>query len=100
MKAKPTEPRARTYKPRHNEAFKRQAVDLYHRSGKSMQQVADELGISKHTLRSWVYGVIGSDEPQTPEQMQGEIKRLKDELARVTEQREILKKSLGILSKP
>jgi hypothetical protein len=36
--------------------------------------------------------------PQTPEEMTREIQQLRKELARVTTQRDILKKTMGILS--
>ena len=37
-------------------------------------------------------------DPESPEAMQRELQRLRKELARVTSQREILKKTLGIVS--
>jgi ribosomal protein L29 len=36
--------------------------------------------------------------PQTPEEMNREIRQLRKELARITMQRDILKKTMGILS--
>jgi len=36
--------------------------------------------------------------PETPEELKREIQQLRKELARVTTQRDILKKTMGILS--
>ena len=102
MKKKNTEAAPpRKYMPRHDVAFKAEAVEHYRRNNKSKQQVADELGVSIHTLRHWVdaeHESSGGAPLKTHEQLQGEVKRLQEELARVKEQRDILKKSLGILS--
>jgi transposase-like protein len=34
--------------------FKESAIELYHRSGKSSKEIADELGISPENLRRWL----------------------------------------------
>jgi transposase len=89
-------------KRRHYDAaFKQQAIDHYHRSGGSIAQVAAELGVNVWTFRDWIelsQAVVPATLPQTPEALQVEVRRLRQELERVTEQRDILKKSLGILS--
>ena len=40
--------------PRYNEEFKRDAVALWHTSGRSIVSVARELGISDVTLGTWI----------------------------------------------
>jgi transposase-like protein len=42
----------RKYK-RYDEAFKRSAVDLWLQGGKSVEQIASELGISSQSLKLW-----------------------------------------------
>ena len=87
----------------HDETFKRNAVELCLRSDRSVTQVAVELGISTWSLYQWrkLYGPavrgVGSV-PQTMEEKDEEIRRLRAEVVRMREREIILKKSVGILS--
>lgn len=88
---------------RYDEAFKRNAVDLTMSSGRTVRAVAEDLGVPVDRLYEWrrLYAPrIGAPEPgpQTPEQKDMEIRRLREELVRMHEREIILKKSLGILS--
>lgn len=82
---------------RYDEAFKKQAVALVESSGRSLNQIAAELGVSHWNLRDWkeIYG-----RRSTPAQLQEQLQRLRGELAEAREQRDALKKALGILSTP
>lgn len=82
---------------RYNEAFKRQAVEHWLKSGKNGTQIAGELGISYPSLKEWKRRYVGDAAPVRSD-LQAENRALKAELARVREQRDILKKTLGILS--
>jgi len=82
---------------RYEEAFKRQAVEHWLRSGKSGTQIAKELGISYPSLKEWKRRCGGDAAPQRAD-LEAENRALCAELARVREQRDILKKTLGILS--
>jgi transposase-like protein len=84
---------------RYDEAFKRQAVEHWIKSGKCGTQVAAELGISYPSLKSWKRAYAGDALPVRAD-LAAENRALKAELARVREQRDILKKTLGILSEP
>jgi transposase len=84
---------------RYDEAFKRQAVENWIRSGKSGTQIARELGLSYPSLKEWKRRYWGDATPQCAD-LEAENRALRAELARVREQRDILKKSLGILSEP
>ncbi len=102
--SKPQEPTpvAATPKPqakRYDDAFKRQAVEHWIRSGKPGTQVAAEIGVSYPTLKSWRRDYTGDALPARAD-LAAENHALKAELARVREQRDILKKTLGILSEP
>jgi len=80
---------------RYDEAFKRQAVEQWLLSGKSCRVVAAELGISSQTLHSWKQHYKGLPAKQvagTLEALQAENRRLEQELQRVKQQRDILKK--------
>lgn len=87
----------------HDENFQRHAVELWRKSGKSRKTVAAELGIGQWTLRDWARKVERADKPIVPqsrEALETENERLKREVTELREQRDILKKTLGILSKP
>ena len=84
-------------------AFKQAAVEHCQRQGGSVADTAGELGINYWTLRDWVDNAkagVPARKASTASELEAENRRLKMELAKVTEQREILKKSLGILSTP
>lgn len=88
----------------YSEEFKRSVVTHWMESGKSARQVAEEFGIKQWNLRDWRVKFDpdrkGPEDPtpETPEGLRTEVQRLRLELARVTSQREILKKTLGIIS--
>lgn len=92
---------------RYDEAFKQEAVRLWQSSGRAAEHTARELGISVFNLYEWrkradrlnrAAGATGPSGSQVA--LQAENERLKKELARMTEQRDILKKAAGILSEP
>jgi putative transposase len=85
---------------RYDAQFREHAVKLVLSTGKPVQTIAHELGISHTCLQNWKADYLQRNE--TSEQRlaaaQMHIERLERELERVTHQRDILKKSLGILS--
>jgi len=88
---------------RYDREFKNNAVALV-RSGRTVTEVARDLGVSKWSLGRWVEQAKTGEtlrEPKTlsaesPEQR--ELRRLRQEIEYVSRQRDILKKALGILS--
>ena len=90
----------------YDKAFKEQAVNLWLGSGKSAQEIADELGIKRDRLYVWKEQLDrtsitnAASTATTPEQLQREVQRLQLENQRLRQQRDILKKTLGILSEP
>lgn len=90
----------KTYTPE----FKREAVRLVQTSGKSIAQVARELGISDTSIHQWRKELTehgpeafpGSGHQAAQEE---EVRRLKRELEIVKQERDILKKALGIFSR-
>ena len=89
---------------RYDDEYKRQAVEHWQKSGRSAAKVGAELGIRPSLLYIWARKhrlAAGSQPVQEQahlEAMREEIRRLKEENAKLLEQREVLKKSLGILS--
>ena len=84
---------------RYDEAFKRQAVEHWLKSGQNGTQIAAALGISYPSLKEWKRRYVGDALPVRAD-LAAENRALKAELTRVREQRDILKKTLGILSEP
>lgn len=95
-------------KPRgaYTEEFKRSVVDHWCHGDKTAEQVATEFGVTVWNVRDWrrKYGPthkpVDAPIPETPEELKRELQQLRKELARVTTQRDILKKTMGILSEP
>ena len=91
---------------RYDEAFKQEVVRSWKSSGKSAEQVARELGLRAELLYKWNRGgraprvAGGHGLPEGQAALESEVLRLRQELARITEQRDILKKAAGILSEP
>lgn len=81
---------------RYTEEFKRGAVAQVKERGFSVQDVASRLGVSTKSLYDWIKEF--SKSPQQNEQ-DVEIKNLRKELARVTEERDILKKAAAYFAK-
>lgn len=90
----------RTY----TDEFKREAVRLAQTSGKPIAHVAGELGISDTSIHQWrkELAAHGSEAfPGSGHQtaQEEEMRRLKRELELVKQERDILKKALGIFSR-
>ena len=94
--------------PRYDAEFKTGAVRLVTEQGRQPAEVAKELGICIDTLRSWLKasGVrMGEASRQNREQrrireLEAEVRTLRKQLGEKEEVIDILKKSVGILSKP
>ena len=88
----------------YTEEFKHSVVDHWCHSGKTAVQVAQEFGVKVWNVRDWrrrygpTHKPVDAPLPQTSEAMAREIQQLRKEVARVTTQRDILKKTMGILS--
>ena len=85
--------------------FKREAVELLLRSGKTARAIADDLGIRSDLLGKWKSQYLadkenafpGTGHLQNPEEER--IRALERELRDVKEERDILKKVVSIFSK-
>jgi len=78
---------------RFSDDFKRDAVHQITVRGYPVREVSQRLGVSTHSLYSWVKKYSDSPEAADKDEHSAEIRRLKRELARVTEERDILKKA-------
>jgi transposase len=88
----------------YTEEFRRSVVEYLLAGDKPVVQVAREFGITAGMLRVWKlrYGPKtqspDASVPKTPEELARENEQLRQELARVTTQRDILKKTILIVS--
>ena len=103
MKTQLSKP-ART-KARYSQEYKQEALELWRASGRSAAKVAAELGIRPPLLYRWAHAErvpnapkAGRKPARSLEELEAENRRLRQENAKLLEQREVLKKSLGILS--
>jgi transposase len=91
--------------------FKRESVALLASSGRSLGQIAGELGISPSMLRNWrnrgdgrgagtaLHRKTSASTPPSPDPT-AEISRLRRENDRLRMERDILKKAVAIFSEP
>ncbi|MFQ2511690.1 transposase, partial [Aeromonas caviae] len=83
---------------RYTEEFKLAAVKQVAERNYPVAEVAERLGISSHSLYVWIKRY---NQPEAQQQhdfsQQAEIRRLKAELRRVTDERDILKKAMSQL---
>ena len=91
---------AREQRRQYTEEFKREAVELIKRSGKSKAQISRELGVSGQNISRW-WQKYGQEEDEKEEQTvsQEAFRAMQAELRRVKEERDILKKALNIFSR-
>ena len=86
---------------KYSDEFKEEAVKLAQGSGVPMIQTAAGLGINAEILRRWVkdFGMRSDGSRVMSPEEHSENVRLRRELKRVTEERDILKKALGIFTR-
>jgi transposase len=93
---------------KYDKAFREHAVNLWLGSGKSAREVAAELEIKPDRLYMWKQALCAKDsavaqagppgKKRRPEELEAEVARLQRENDYLRQQRDILKKTLGILS--
>jgi transposase len=84
--------------------FKLEAVRLSERSEKTVAQIARDLGVPERVLYRWRHELREPTEQAFPgkghqSELEEENRRLKRELDLLQQEREILKKALGIFSR-
>ena len=92
-----------------DETFKRAAVHNWLSSGKSAEVIGQELGLAANRLYAWRNRFAPADaggrvaagaKPGSPADLQARLDTALREVRHLREPRDILKKTLGILSEP
>lgn len=89
----------------YDKEFKLSAIKIYLESGRPFKQMSAELGVPCGTLVTWVKSYRQDDKEAFPgkghiKPSDAEMMSLGKELAIAREERDILKKALGIFSSP
>jgi transposase len=85
---------------RYPEEFKIEAVKQVTEKGKAVTDVAARLGMSVHGLYAWIKRCSKPQVQQLQDDdQQAELRRLRTELKRITEERDILKKTAAYFAK-
>lgn len=85
---------------RYTDEFKQDAVSQVVDRGYSVKDVSERLGISSKSLYYWIRKLSKHHKVAASERKQSaEIRRLKAELLRVTEERDILKKATAYFAR-
>ena len=88
-------------KPQYPPEFKAEAVRLVRSSGRSISQIAKEIGVSGNSLRTWVkQAEIDQGERQgfTTDERE-ELRRLRREVKVLRQERDFLKKAAAFFAK-
>lgn len=86
----------------HTEEFKGEAVEMVEHSGKSVPEIAEDLGINARTLYHWIASHKPNDkgiEGISERDLEAENKRLRRELEITRQERDILKKAMGVFAR-
>ena len=93
---------------KYTEEFRRDAVELVRSSGRPINEVARELGMSHETLRNWVRkqdqhprpgGAAPAGSGLSVADKDAEIARLRAEVAELRQEKEILRKAAAYFAK-
>jgi len=79
--------------------FRREAVRLSRESGRTVRQIADDLGVGMSTLTKWRAVDAERDPPPPHDDPQKELARLRRENEVLRQERDLLKKATAFFAK-
>ena len=94
-------PRGSNYQRPYGPEFRRDAVELYRRSGRPLAEIARDLGVASESLRVWVRQAAideGQQQGVSTSELE-ELRRLRREVRVLREERDILKKAAAFFAK-
>jgi transposase len=85
----------------YTQEFKVEAVRQVVENGHAVAEVSARLGVSAHSLYQWIkqFGATGGGQASQLSSRDDEIRKLKAEVRRLTEERDILKKAAAYFAR-
>jgi transposase len=94
-------PRGSNFQRPYRPEFRCEAVELYRRSGRTLKEIAGDLGVSSESLRMWVKqaGIDAGERAGLASEEREELRRLRRENRVLREEREVLRKAAAFFAR-